>query len=248
MNHGGMVFEVNPLFNGMSPSTQNDCVPVTVGVGESVPVRVRVSTRVSVSQTVIQTQSNPVLQLSVQPVTVWVPATAGISNPMQVRAGQSVLQGDEVPAGEIVPEGDTLREFARNYGAAAVRVWAKAQQNVNQLETLAELAKEIAVNNQVTKEIAEEVTENVVQNFVIRLRATATSPQVIRESFIKAGMTFTEANDLANISFQGDNAFIEALEQTYKKSPDILKQADEIVRTHAARLSTLVCPLAVTSK
>lgn len=238
MNNGGFIFPVNPVFDGMTPNFVSQCVPVTVGVGDRVPVRVGASVTVS------QTTGQSIVQMTAQPVTVLVPVQQGITNPVQQHGG-GILQGDEVAVGEVQAEGDALREFVQNFGGVAIKIWAKAQQNSQQLETLAELSKEIAISNQVTKEIAEEVTENIVRNMVLQLRASGTSAEAVRQSFVKAGVSFFESNNLVNAFYSGDEAFVNYLDNLLVKSPDIVKQANEIVKTSAARVSTLVCPLKV---
>lgn len=238
MNHGGFIIPLPEIFNGMTPSTQNDCVPVTVGVGVGVPVRVRVTVSVHEVNTAgvpIQPVSQPVLQVSAQPVQVWLAAPVGVSNPMQQR-----FQANEVQVGEIVPTGSTLQQFAVNFGAVGVTTLAVAAESgkLQAAQAIAQMAREIAVFNAATADAISDGKDAF--NFVMRIRASGINAELLRQGFVKAGMSFSDASKVFE-KFFNDKALIQYVDDVIKTNPQVFQQAQQTILQATNRTLSVVC-------
>lgn len=211
MNSGGMIFQVNPIFNGISPGYVNECVPDTVGVGDSVPVRVRVRVTQSVQiadQTVTQGNS---LQVTVQQnLSLLVPVQQGITNP--VRQRQTINQQEEIPVASVQPVNQALQDFANNsQNDAAVNI---ANPMIDTAKDLAKIAK-----------VADNVIDTLSQEVGV---ANATAVDLAEEAAKRAGGGIDEALQLAQKVKLGQVP-VSTLQQALSKSGVLGEAAKEIM-------------------
>ena len=240
MNHGGFVFPVDPTFNGMTPSRMNNCVPVTVGVGQRVSVRVRVSVGVTVSVSVgasVQ-QVQQMLQVTAQPVQVWVSAPVGAANSLQQRINVT----NEVSVGQFVATGSTLQEFAVSQSAVAVTLLATAAESGKLQGALAmgEMAREIAVNNHAIADLASDAGS--FKSFALRLRQSGASAEMVKQGFTRVGFSSFDASKISEAFKYGDDAFLKILESLRaSQQSEIVQEAQRILYQSANRAASQVC-------
>lgn len=184
---------VPPTFG--APTFPYPCEPLTVGVGETVPVRVIVS--VSVSNIVIEAQQ----------VTVQAATTVSVQNPVRVK--QQVTQS--VTVGEVQPNGNpVLEDFVKNQNATGSTVFVPKKFDLDKYMTEAwnklgrQVGVEVATNGEVAQTLAE--TGDDFGKIVDRLKKVP--PRQAQQILQRVGVPFDKAQQIAQnvISGAADDA------------------------------------------
>ncbi|GET42999.1 hypothetical protein [Microseira wollei] len=241
LSHNGFVFKAGG--NLPSDAYYNACVPETVGLGNRVPVKIRLGQSVIVTeqQTTAQSTEESVT-VTVQQETVVIPFQgATVNNP--VRDRQSVQAGQEIPVQSIPTRGNqALETFNRQAEEAAGTTFllppaAKTNQLVRQATQT--LSKEIAAQAASAGQLADEAVAATSSSIDDAARLTAKlkglSAAQIQQILQKANIPFSQAKVIAQQAVTNADEAANALRSLgFAKIAELNKQVTQQLNRVAA--------------
>lgn len=253
MNSGGFVFPVNSIFNGMGDSYVNECVPDTVGVGNRVPVTVRVRVAQPVTQSISQPGTNR-LQVTVQQnLSLFVPVQQGVTNPVQQH--QTINQQQEIPVAEIQPVNQALRDFASNNVGTGVGVTVPVpvivpQQVGSQVKEIAQqtsqaidsLGVEVATDIVTRQDLADEAIRGAASGIdeaamlAQKIKYGGLSPAQIQQAFQRAGASFESVRDIQSSLFGSVDDVAQAI-----RNSGVVTAANNVISSVTNNVAARAC-------
>ena len=215
LKSNGFIFPIDPLFNSLFDNFFNNCVPLTVGIGNKVPVTVRVRQGVTVRQSQSQAVPNTIpstIRLTVQQETVYVPVQQGTVNPAQQRqtVGQEIVVGEPQTLGNQALESFNDEASVENSTGTTLLLPQGTKSDVAQAsKILRALGREVAAIASANKQLAEEAVQaaaSTIDDAVLLANKLKNLPLAAQQQLLqKANLPFDAIRNIVNNPGQAAN-------------------------------------------